>query len=650
MNLVSNAKFSNEGCSLYSSPFQFIFPCMKNTRSVVFLNFKSILWALTVCPLILLCSQCRNKEAAAKNGQEEAIRDLIRDEEAVLEVTALTKLLTSSIKNMIIIGPESRSLFSDKIEISDLFDSGAEEVVDAALGISQVEWQAGEAKGLSLAEAEKVGVWNALLGTFDEVSHASFGFISGKSDDGKLLQSVLKFAAKGVDRNSKQISLEGKVAVDWVKSGDSWKITKWDTKGMTLTRRKKLMFRNRMPELFSSSNHQLATRSWHEDKLTEFIQKDETKLPKGEYGPYFQPESGYQHPAVSVVDINGDGWDDLFVTSLWAPCQLWVNQGGKYFTEQAGAYGLNVLACCTSAIFADLDNDGDSDLILGRSLERSQLLWNEGGYYVVSPVEFPYLVTSVSTADCNNDGLLDIYLCTYGPSGTAAKSNPAWIRKFLPEGEHSSIYEALAGGHPYFDQAGPRNYLLVNRGGRRFERAPTHPAIDQYHNSYQGSWADYDKDGDVDLYICNDFAPDSLLRNDGVSENGVPRFTDVSEGLSGDTMKGFGMGASWGDYDNDQQQDLFVTNMYSKAGHRVLSRFDNVDDRLHFSARGNLLFSQDAGKFNQLAGESDAFPVDQGGWAFGGQFIDVDNDAWLDIYVPNGFYTAPKVVASEVDL
>ena len=76
----------------------------------------------------------------------------------------------------------------------------------------------------------------------------------------------------------------------------------------------------------------------------------------------------------------------------------------------------------------------------------------------------------------------------------------------------------------------------------------------------------------------------------------------------------------------------------------------NIDDRLHFSARGNLLFRQHGGEFQQLAGESEAFPVDQGGWAFGGQFIDIDNDSWLDLYVPCGFYTAPKSVASDVDL
>ena len=627
---------------------------MENMRVFWFSDFKTIGRIFFICSLgflSLLGSQCRNKDEAAKNEQKKAIRELVRDEKAVLEVTTLAKRVAEAIKNKNVIGPESRELFADEIDLRDLSASEPQgEVADASHGITKTKWPVGASKSLSIGDAEKAGVWSGLLDSFDEVTHASFGFISGESSDGKQLKSVLKFAAKGVDKNKNRVSLKGKVAVDWVKSGDSWKIKTWHTKSMTVMRSKQLMFRNHMTDLLSSTDLQLATRSYHEEKLTEYIKKNETRLPKTEYNPYFMPESGYQHPAVSVVDINRDGWDDLFVTSLWARCQLWVNQGGKKFTEQAGAYGLDVIACCTSAIFADFDNDGDADLILGRSLERSQLFWNEGGYYVASPVELPYLVTSVSVADSNNDGLLDIYLCTYGPSGTAAKDTPAWINKFLPADTHSSLHAALAGGHRYYDQAGPRNYLLLNRGKRKFETVSPDPALDQYHNSYQGSWADYDKDGDVDLYICNDFAPDSLLRNDGWGKDGVPRFTDVSKELSGDTMKGFGMGASWGDYDNDLKPDLFVTNMYSKAGKRVLSRFDGVDDRLHFSARGNLIFKQDGGRFHQLAGESDAFPVDQGGWAFGGQFIDVDNDAWLDIYVPNGFYTAPKSVASEVDL
>jgi len=611
----------------------------------------TMLRSLLACWLLLLFTQCNSKEEEARDREQQTIEALVRDEEAVLEVTTLAGKIADSIKNKVVVSAATRSLFAEEIVLTDLLESDQNSrVLDAAHGIASDDWGLGERQSITLDEAEQKGIWKDLLGTLNNVSAASFGFVSGKSADGVLLETLLKFSAKGLDANTQPISVGGKVGVDWVRSGDSWKITSWRTESMATIRRKELLFRDAMPRLFNARDLELATRSFHEEKLTQYIEEGETRLPKTEYNPYFKPESDYQHPAVSVVDINGDGWDDLFVTSLWAHCQLWVNHGGKRFSEEASAYGLDVLACNTSAIFADFDNDGDADLILGRSLERSQLFWNEAGYFSASEEELPYLVTSASAADCNNDGLLDIYLCTYGLSGTSGDSAPGWINEFLPPETHSSLHAALADGHRYYDQAGPCNYLLINRGGRRFETAPADPALDQYHNSYQGSWADYDKDGDVDLYVCNDFAPDSLLRNEGWGEKGIPRFTDVSMELSGDTMKGFGMGASWGDFDNAQQPDLFVTNMYSKAGKRVLSRFDDVDERLHFSARGNLLFRQRDGKFEQLAGESDALAVHQGGWAFGGQFVDFDNDAWLDLYVPNGFYTAPQRVASQVDL
>ncbi|MDB4759150.1 VCBS repeat-containing protein [Akkermansiaceae bacterium] len=601
--------------------------------------------------LALFTSQCKNQNEATKEEQNKTIKELVRDEEAVLEITILTSKIGQSLKNKAIINLESRSLFTNEIELIDLLSpKNQQEAKPLPHGITKNDWLMAKPKTLTLDDAQKQGIWKEVIQNFDQVSHASFGFLSGESHGEDLFHSILKLNAKGTSKDLTQFSLSAKIAVDWIQSEDSWKIKKWHTKSLKIRHSQELMFKNHMAELFSARNLQLATRSRHEELLTEFIRTNETVLPPGGYGPYFQPESGYQHPAVSVVDINLDGWDDLFVTSLWAPCQLWINERGRNFTEQAQRYGLDVRACCTSAIFTDLDNDGDPDLILGRSLERSQLFWNEEKSFSASPIELPYLVTSVSVADCNKDGLLDIYLCTYGPSGTAAQGNPEWLNRFLPTDSHSSYKAALAKGHRYYDQAGPRNYLLLNRGERTFETAPPHPSIDQYHNSYQGSWSDYDKDGDADLYICNDFAPDALLRNDGLDDKGVPRFTDLSKDLSGDTMKGFGMGASWGDFDNDLIPDLFVTNMYSKAGKRVLSRFDNIDDRLHFSARGNLLFKQGGGEFQQLAGENDAFPVHLGGWAFGGQFIDVDNDAWLDLYVPNGFYTAPKSVASEVDL
>ncbi len=115
---------------------------------------------------------------------------------------------------------------------------------------------------------------------------------------------------------------------------------------------------------------------------------------------------------------------------------------------------------------------------------------------------------------------------------------------------------------------------------------------------------------------------------------------------------GFGMGASWGDFDRDGDLDLYVSNMFSKAGRRITARFDDLDPRIYHAAEGNHLFRNDLGnRFLQIAGlEEPAMKVARVGWAFGGQFFDADADGWPDITCPSGFYTAPEKIATDADL
>jgi hypothetical protein len=108
------------------------------------------------------------------------------------------------------------------------------------------------------------------------------------------------------------------------------------------------------------------------------------------------------------------------------------------------------------------------------------------------------------------------------------------------------------------------------------------------------------------------------------------------------------MGASWGDYDRDGRQDLYVTNMYSRAGRRITARLDAAG----FAplARGNSLFRNQGDDFVRVSGlESPALLVERGGWGWGGQFVDLDNDGYLDIYALSGFYTAPEEVSLPED-
>ena len=107
---------------------------------------------------------------------------------------------------------------------------------------------------------------------------------------------------------------------------------------------------------------------------------------------------------------------------------------------------------------------------------------------------------------------------------------------------------------------------------------------------------------------------------------------------------GVGMGASWGDNDRDGRQDLYVTNMYSRAGRRITALLGaTVFAPL---ARGNSLFRNLGGQFDRVSGLGNpALLVERGGWGWGSQFADLNNDGFLDIYALSGFYTAPEEVA-----
>jgi hypothetical protein len=201
----------------------------------------------------------------------------------------------------------------------------------------------------------------------------------------------------------------------------------------------------------------------------------------------------------------------------------------------------------------------------------------------------------------------------------------------------------------------------VNRGGGRFEVAPENETLGIWRNSLQATWGDYDQDGDADLFVANDWAPSNLFRNEGpptgagasdlpVGQRRVV-FKDVTE-EAGTTAYGFSMGASWGDYDNDGLEDVYVSNMYSAAGRRMTVRIPGLSKMFVESASGNWLYRQTAvGKFQQVAGmEPPAMAVMNAGWSWGGCFVDFDNDRFLDLYVLSGYFTAPQELSSDMDV
>ena len=156
-------------------------------------------------------------------------------------------------------------------------------------------------------------------------------------------------------------------------------------------------------------------------------------------------------------------------------------------------------------------------------------------------------------------------------------------------------------------------------------------------NSTSAAWADFDNDGDLDLYVANDFGRNNLYQNN----NG--HFTDIAP-LAGVEDIATGMSASWGDYNRDGLVDVYISNMFSSAGNRIAyqTRFaPNTTDQtvtyLQRTARGNSLFANAGnGTFHDV---SELAGVTMGRWAWGSKFVDLNNDGWQDLVVTNGLVT-----------
>ncbi|MGK0189727.1 MAG: hypothetical protein ACI9R3_005544, partial [Verrucomicrobiales bacterium] len=493
--------------------------------------------------------------------------------------------------------------------------------------------------------------WPELQGDGLEWTDASFGILSAELRASSLTM-LTKF--EGVRRGGGGVivGVQAKQRLKWVEQEpDQWRLVDWTCRGADLDRSEAPLFEEvlekALPDWIARDQ---ARRSVQEETTEKALTEMKLLLAKREYVDLADMESAFQYPSVSVVDYDVDGHDDLFITARWASPQLLRNRGDGTFEDVTFRSGLIPENCVNCALFADFDNDGDPDALLGRSLEPTLYYRNDGGKFhdvtaELSDLGRQFFVVSAAAADVNRDGLLDVYLSTYSPGDDVL---PVWKKRYLTPEQAQKLDAISTGAHPYFDDRGVPNVLLMNRGGGRLERVGSEVGVELWRKSYQPVWADVDGDGDDDLYVCNDFAPDSFLRNDTPQGAADPVFVDAFAEVFPDGQMAFGMGASFGDYDTDGDLDLFVSNMYSKAGNRIIAAVGNVDPRIKVAARGNFLYQNLGGTFRQVARAD--MPETKVGWAFGGQFADFNNDGRLDLYVPSGYYSAPKKVATGVDL
>ncbi len=322
------------------------------------------------------------------------------------------------------------------------------------------------------------------------------------------------------------------------------------------------------------------------------------------------------HHGIAVGDVNGDGLEDLYVCDGGSlPNQLYLQQPDGSANEVAADWGVAWLEDSRGALLIDLDNDGDQDLVVATIAMIAFAENNGAGKFTLRGgfpgAPYPF---SLSAADFDSDGDLDIYTCVYS-AGDDALNRGFEADSPIP-----------------FDDAenGGRNVLLANLGNFKFRDVTKQVGLDQNNTrwSFAAAWEDFDRDGDPDLYVANDFGRNCLYRNDAGRFRNIAREAGVED-------IGAGMSVSWGDANRDGAADLLIGNMFSSAGRRVASQ-GHLDEGLTRMARGNSLFTANGKTFQD---RSESTGLTNGGWAWSSALADLDNDGWQDVIVANGYLT-----------
>ena len=330
---------------------------------------------------------------------------------------------------------------------------------------------------------------------------------------------------------------------------------------------------------------------------------------------------------LAVIDWNDDSRHDFIAWNRRRTMQIFVNDGKAGFDKIIDPIPPSHIGL--HHVYFDIDTDGKPELISSeivdckngvaefpvysrkknRFIRRRGLLKFRRECSGIDQIKFQH----ISVADINNDGKLDLFFAGF-----------------------SNQFSKSFGHNRFWSKMGEPNRLFVSGARGKYSEVAGERGVAGNAFSYASLFTDSNQDGHSDIYVVNDYGRNVIYEN-----NGQGFFSPVQSALA---ENGQSMGVSEVDINEDGELDYYISNMYSKAGNRIVPLAKDklkteTYDELLAVAKGNSALIRDPVQTGGFSEQAQSLGIAKAGWAWGHTFFDYDQDGRTELLVLNGNVT-----------